>query len=87
MSTAQAGAPGEARGNHRSWAEEGVGIVDEQQGGTGGKKPGTQWGLTLPKIVSHSLLGPGTSWPVDQILIPVGMVRKLRLRESALLLC
>lgn len=43
-------------------------------------RQGRERGLALPEVVSLSLLSPGASWPVGQILLPIGL-RKLRLRK------
>lgn len=56
-------------------------MVSRQLGGRGGNGPGTSRGLAFPEVVSLSLLSPGASWPVGQILLPIGLMRKLRLRK------
>ena len=59
-----------------------LGRHGQQAAGRQGRNgPGTSWGLALPEVVSQSLLSPGASWPVGWILLPIGLMRKLRLRK------
>lgn len=76
--------PVQARGTGRAWAEEGVGVVGEQQRGRGRDSQGHCAASSFQRCFP-ALPEPGTSRPVGQALFLLQQVRTLRVGFAALL--